>query len=596
MKKKLSNLKSWSFKVWNADINKIDYVITGILLLFCYFSYLFGDIVVTGNRSFLYHTNPLDFYDECFKWTGDYGANYMPSTFILFAIWNLPLRLFGRVPGTVYVNSIVNNMWYKLLPVIVYYISAQLIYKIGIYLGFSEKKAKLCKYAFLTCPLAVFSQFIFGQYDIFTILFILLGFYYFLKDDTKKFILFFGIAVTFKYQALVYFAVLLLLKEKRVLAIIRNVFLVSLPLLLEILIYYPSVYFRKSVLGFGAISYIQTGINLGGLSEISPFLAVCIGLAVAAYLIKTDNSPAQLFKWGVFLGNGVSFAFFGLVGFHPQWIMLVVPFMILGIFGNKNMKFLLLLENIYIIVYYVFVTNAYKGLVDQHVFNYSIWKNHLPSSWALNMSDVYKYDNLTYLFTCIWMLLLIYFICCHPKFSQKDLSVVEKDVAGNVRMPFYISVILWTIPAYICLASAMRGEQVVYDGSGIADMTPVSVTETQTVSQSFESTTDYIYQIDAEIGTFGRINDSSLWIRLRDEGSNEIVFEKELNTMDYSNDSWQTLISEDIEVEEGKIYSIEFWSDADEGNCIALFSKNDDGFESDAGNQVLALKIKGRSE
>ena len=207
LKKKLSNLKSWSFKVWNADINKIDYVITGILLLFCYFSYLFGDIVVTGNRSFLYHTNPLDFYDECFKWTGDYGANYMPSTFILLAIWNLPLRLFGRVPGTVYVNSIVNNMWYKLLPVIVYYISAQLIYKIGIYLGFSEKKAKLCKYAFLTCPLAVFSQFIFGQYDIFTILFILLGFYYFLKDDTKKFILFFGIAVTFKYQALVYFAV-----------------------------------------------------------------------------------------------------------------------------------------------------------------------------------------------------------------------------------------------------------------------------------------------------------------------------------------------------------------------------------------------------
>lgn len=105
-------------------------------------------------------------------------------------------------------------MWYKLLPVILYFVTSHLLYKIAMEIGFEEKKAKFCKFAFLVCPIGIYSQFIFSQYDIFMIFFLVLGVYYYFKDGLFRFALFFGIAATFKYQALAYFAVLLVLREK----------------------------------------------------------------------------------------------------------------------------------------------------------------------------------------------------------------------------------------------------------------------------------------------------------------------------------------------------------------------------------------------
>lgn len=80
-----------------------------------------------------------DFYQASYEQSGGYWANYLPSTFIAYAIWNLPLYLTGHVPEAILTNSFVNLMWYKLLPVIVYFITAQLIYHIGKEMGFGEK-------------------------------------------------------------------------------------------------------------------------------------------------------------------------------------------------------------------------------------------------------------------------------------------------------------------------------------------------------------------------------------------------------------------------------------------------------------------------
>ena len=205
IKKKGSAIQKKIGKFVNRDWDKVDIIIMIVLFVVCAVSFGLGDVRVTGNRSFLMHTNFLDFYDASHAWTGDYGANYLPSTFWLYAIWTLPLRLFGRVPGDIGTNSLLNITWYKLLPLFFFFGSAVLIYKICLFAGFGEKKSRLCKYAFLVCPIAVFSQMIVAQYDSFTIFFILLGFYYFLKKDDVKFLLSFGIAITFKYQALIYF-------------------------------------------------------------------------------------------------------------------------------------------------------------------------------------------------------------------------------------------------------------------------------------------------------------------------------------------------------------------------------------------------------
>lgn len=584
----------------DRELDILDVLVTSALLVFCYLSYMQSDLLITANRSFLMHTNPLDFYDACYKWTQDFGANYMPSTFLMFAIWNLPLRLIGRVPVSLATNALLNNMWYKLLPVTFYFLSAIVIYKICILQGFGEKKAKICKYAFIINPIAVFSQFIFSQYDIFTVFFILLGFLYYLKKDRNKFVLFFAIAVTFKYQAFVYFIVFLLLIEKRIWAIVKNVILVLLPLLLEVLIYYPSSYFRKSVLGFSAVKYVEAGIDVGGQEPLSLLLALITLLMTVAY-VKKNSDDKMLFQWCLFLANGVSFAFFGFTKFHPQWLLLTVPFMVISILGNRNSKFLLILQNLYIIVLYVMVVQIWTNNVDQQVFAYSVFKSFMPSSWAVKMKDILAFDNLSYLFTCMWVLLCVYFVFSHPKFQLENPADVPRETVVNIRIPFILGVVLWSVPAFICLNSAMKGEHMVIENTDIQSGVPVAVDKSNTIAQSFISNTKLLYEVDLYIGTYERINNSEIDITLRN--SEDIIYQTEIDLSNMIDDnSWYKIIDDGIPLEIGKEYQIEMSYDGPMGNNIAVYVNNKQENMGDllVNEEIqpnsLLVKVKGRDE
>ena len=206
-----------SMSLWSTDdLCRLDWIFSFLILAVLFVLCAHSDVKLTGNRSFLMYEHFTDFYQASYEQSGGYWANYLPSTFVAYAIWNLPLYLTGHAPEAILTNSFINIMWYKLLPVILYFITAQLMYRIGKEMGFGEKKSLLCKFAFLVFPMGVFSQFIFSQYDIFTVFFMVLGFYLFLKGKMWQFALAFGMAATFKYHAVLYFLALLLLKEKKI--------------------------------------------------------------------------------------------------------------------------------------------------------------------------------------------------------------------------------------------------------------------------------------------------------------------------------------------------------------------------------------------
>ena len=138
--------ESWKeMKLWDAEeLNKLDWVISALILIFLFFTCAYGDLMLTGSRSFLMYEHFTDFYKASYEQSHGYYANYLPSTFLAYAIWNLPLYLTGHAPQAMLTNSFINNMWYKLLPVLLYYATSHLIYQIGVEAGFGEKKAKLC--------------------------------------------------------------------------------------------------------------------------------------------------------------------------------------------------------------------------------------------------------------------------------------------------------------------------------------------------------------------------------------------------------------------------------------------------------------------
>lgn len=97
------------------------------------------------------------------------------------------------------------SLWDKLLPTLAYLAGGVLVYRLAMQAGMSTRPARACAYVWLTTPIAVYSQFIFGQYDSLGIVLVLAGLYFFFKKRLGAFALLCGVAFTFKYFSLLLF-------------------------------------------------------------------------------------------------------------------------------------------------------------------------------------------------------------------------------------------------------------------------------------------------------------------------------------------------------------------------------------------------------
>ena len=78
-----------------------------------------------------------------------------------------------------------------------------------------------------------------------------------------KFALSFGVAATFKYHALLFFLVLLVLREKKIRNLIKYAVVMAVPLMIEVLPNIGNIYFKRNVLGFGVLKFVQKPFTIG---------------------------------------------------------------------------------------------------------------------------------------------------------------------------------------------------------------------------------------------------------------------------------------------------------------------------------------------
>ena len=196
-----------------------DWTLVALLAVVCALLFSSCDLLWTGNRSWLMlEGNPLTFYDRSYVWSGAHNANYMPTIFVLFALWNLPLKLLGvTAPAFEGEINLFLLQWYRVLPSLFMAGCTALVGRIALKMGMEKKKAILCTFAFITAPLIFHSLFIYGQYDTLGIFFTLLAIERWLQWEKPRnrvlFSLWMGVAITFKYFSLPVFFILLFLRE-----------------------------------------------------------------------------------------------------------------------------------------------------------------------------------------------------------------------------------------------------------------------------------------------------------------------------------------------------------------------------------------------
>lgn len=530
-------------------VEKVDYVIFGAVALLCFFCFQQRDLLHTVGCSVGYlNGHILDFYDYC----GENGIHpsYMPTVYLLFAVWNIPMRLFGFLTVPTEDISLVAAMWSKLLPCLVYLASGWLIDLICLEIGMGKHKSRYCVYACLTMPVAFYAQFIFGQYDIFMTACALLGVYYYLKKKDCWFIFWFAIAVTFKYTALVLFLPLLLLRCKNPWKIIRSCVLLAIPLAIEYLLYKNSAGFRDYTFGVGNSgdspmaslfsAGIYTGYQLSAIRYQVSLLVLVYGAVLGlAYFTRTANRQDEM-KWAFYLCCLSLFALFGLSKWHPQWLLLAVPFWVISAYMNRETKIFMILDLLFMGFYVMFIVQTIPNNVDQAMLNKGVLRGLVDGDIGtkLMMKDIVGRIAPELCLSILSMMMLVYALFKHPKYALSDMAQ-ETQCTGWLRTRFLAGVGFFVLPAFLCLFAALRPPYAGYQVKA-SDETRQYVNLSElgdSVSQRFCSTGKSIDKLQFSVGVNARQNAGYLKLTLIDCSKEEDEGGYKLYEVDWPTDS-----------------------------------------------------------
>lgn len=588
--------------VVGKPLKVFDWLAFLLIAVFCMLAYCHQDILHTASSSFSYLTGHFfDFYDYNVAKQVEPMNNYMPSTYLLFAIWNLPLFLLGikRVPwgGSPFVAL----MWYKLLPIVFFLGCGLVLYRIGILIGFGEKKSKILTYVFLTCPIAFFGPFIMGQYDSFTTFFILMGLFYYLKNDDFKFVLFFSIAITFKYFALLIFLPLLLLKEKNIFIIFKRCIMLAVPFLFECLFYLKSPMFHKGVFNFAVKDNLFTAsINLGFVS-FSWFLVFWVVLLGWAYYTETSAmTRTEFVNWALYFSNFIICLVFAICVWHPQWLLIAMPFVILSTFLNKNPRIFLLIEIFMFAVFVIYSAQAWLDGVDQHMLAKGIFKklmSPIDSDYGvpLSMSSFLHFGGVNFNFSLLSGLFIFNLIFKHPKFCVEKIDCsFEKIVScwNMVRVRLFSIVGFWVVPTLFCLIVSMfspffilknsrsfRGEVF---GVGLKN---VNVNQIYVPNENFEISQFQLLliksgEIPIEVNRNTKVDTGKIVISMFREEDGKNLFNKTFDVkLPTTRPGPVTCKIENTKLEAGKRYKISVNLSDELGRSVAYIGKTFGGFD-----------------
>jgi hypothetical protein len=445
----------FKFNIWTNFWNNsekphlVDYLFFGVILLFLYVSFNHADITITSVHGKILldmtyrEMSILDFYDYN-KGT----AVYLLPQYILFAIWSIPVKIGYLLAGIppIDVNEFrqikgITLWWYKLLPTLFYLGSAFMIYKITVLMQIDKNKAKWMPVIFISFPMASFSQFIFGQYDSVGVFFELLMINFFLQKKIMKAALICAVAVTFKIFPIFIFLPILLLFEKKVIKIFGYSLIAFSGYIIFTRLFSGSETFKISTefndVMLNRLFTVGIGTPFGNIAF---FLMGLFIACIFAYFTRLDGKDEfSTHKYVLYIPLFVYSIFFSFVPYHPQWILVLTPYLVLNIIVNRNTKGLMYTAMGTNIGYLLTTMSLWNKNVDANLVNLGIFPQIFGS---LNKGEDFrslntlvrfgeKIPNTPYLTLFIAMLIVNLIL----SFPQRKNILASRNV---LKTPFHV--------------------------------------------------------------------------------------------------------------------------------------------------------------
>jgi len=497
-----------------------------------------------------------------------YTANYNVFLYGIFLIWNLPTFFLHRANGFDYMNSAKALVWCKLLIVLSVVAVCIALYKILSLYVEKKKFRNLGLLLFFASTCTVVPAFVVGQYDSFSLFFMLLGIYYYLKGNERLFILFFAIAMPLKYFALFIFIPLLLLKEKNILFI----FIKTVPLfVIQFVCGLPFGNDEWYDIAMGlqnrdALSLITgSTVTIAGFS-FNLFIIAFLVIAILCYVKKHSKED------GVYLPLYVSFAtmsaFTVLTALRSYWIILLVPFAVLVLFFNRShLRANVLLFTVSTVCYsvYAVMTHWIYNMPDFAFFLALPRVMELPDRATLKYGavseffayhDLQKYSGLIYSVFAAGIILLL--IINFPKITSVKAWETE-ELKFEILLPVFQVIVSGAFVALLLYANLATAGYNVYSVSvsnstvSSTDLIGAQITQTFVAAED-DSIEQFTFRAENLAAT--RKNRNIIRFELIDKESGEILVSESVGAGEIQNNVNFRINFPKVELNAGREYII----------------------------------------
>ncbi|MBM7824879.1 hypothetical protein JOD55_000706 [Arcanobacterium pluranimalium] len=582
-----------------------DWFFAGAILVFSFFTFLYGDILATYEHSFnfldaLFSGHIRDFYQLAIDHNSfGHPAVYDFPIYLLFGLWNLPTYIIHHLTGFDYLQSIPALLWLKLGITLCVVLAARACVLLARDLGLSKDRSKWVGFFFLTSMTVVVPAFVIVQYDIIMVLVVLFGLRAYLADKNLSFVLWFMLANTLKLFSVFIFIPLLLLKIKKLRYVFGYLALGMAGIVFSRLLYAGDTAYKASTAGFssGMLNRL-TDVKLPWYPDspygIPLFVVAIILIAVFSY-VKLINTKRELAVWTVYICCAVFLAFVCLVILNPYWAILVAPFLCVMTFLNRRYLLLnILLEtgiSTAVMVVYIFVGYPIynRNILDRLVFGHVIEAPEKPRFGvptqflaAVGIDKTMVPFIVGFLFACVIAFLIVNFPS-RILAQDVELQAEKEDRVPLSAIYFHMAVplgfilmllVIYIVPAKVPAYSA-TSEHPVPSASNLLEKN-AQFTETFVPSRTINSR---IVEIGIEASSVTWIDSSLIHFEIKDN-TGQVLFAAD-TPANIIGTGALTVKTDGFVFEKGKSYLFSLSSAQTEGAAAyVLMNKQRDEFVS----------------
>lgn len=371
-----------------AAPSKLDYALFAVAAFACFFLFNHPDIEETARHAYILIKSTFDgqflnFFENTFTRVYGYqytnAAHYNIIMYILYALWELPLYLIEKLAGVAFSDTAL-ALWCKCIGTGFYLGSAVFTGRLAKRLGAEESATKFAPLMFLLNPVSFFTVLVMGQYDSLCVFFMLLALVFYFDENYTAFSLVLGVAMVFKTFPLFLLVPLVLLVEKRPLHIVKY-------LVLSFWLYIPTTLLFAGRTGDAAFFnslmaerlFEQTlPMGTGAPSIFGVIMAlVCVG----AFIYKPRDEKA-LQKAALYIGLLVFTSLFAFIYWHPQWLILLVPFAVLTTLTSSHKSTYFYLSAVTGIGFFMVMNITFQGNLEGNLLLGGVFAKALAPLWA----------------------------------------------------------------------------------------------------------------------------------------------------------------------------------------------------------------------